>query len=56
MTYGLINDSKEAMVYHPDGEKKPLTIKNDIGICVIMPVYFHDGDVEDDMEVIEIEL
>ena len=56
MTYGLINDGKEAMVYHPDGERKPLTIKNDIGICVIMPVYFHDGDVDETKEVIEVEL
>ena len=52
----MINDGKEAMVYHPDGERMPLTIKNDIGICVIMPVYFHDGDVDETKEVIEIEL
>ena len=24
MTYGLINDSKKSMVYHPDGERKGL--------------------------------
>ena len=54
--YQDTKDGKVHQIEHPDGERKPLTIKNDIGICVIMPVYFHDGDVEDDMEVIEIKL
>ena len=56
MTYGLINDGKESMVYHPDGERKPSTIKHDIGICVIMPVYFYNGCLNDEFEVIEVEL
>ena len=28
---------------YPDGEKMPLTIQNELGICVIMPVFIHDG-------------
>ena len=56
MTYGLINDGKEVMVYHPDGERKPLTIKNDIGICVIMPVKFDEEGPDESIEVIEVVL
>lgn len=57
-TYGIIDDGKEAMVYHPDGKRKPLTIQTSIGICMIMPVFIKDED-EDDIEperIIEVEL
>lgn len=54
-TYGIIDDGKPAMVYHPDGERKPLTIKNDLGICMIMPVFI-DGEPSEDIEIIEVEL
>lgn len=53
ITYGIINDGEVAMTYHPDGEKMPLTIKNDIGLCIIMPVKFND--VPDDSEYVIIE-
>lgn len=56
ITYRIIDDGKEAMVYHPYGERKPLTIKNDIGICVIMPVKFDEEGPDDDIEVIEVVL
>ena len=32
-----------------------LTIKNEIGICVIMPVYLHD-DLDDSHVVIEVDV
>lgn len=57
-TYGIIDDGKEAMVYHPDGKRKPLTIQTSIGICMIMPVFIKDED-NDDIEperIIEVEL
>lgn len=55
-TYGIIDDGKPAMVYHPDGEKKPLTIQTSIGICIIMPVYISDKDDLDEHEIVEVEL
>ena len=33
----------------------PLTIKHEIGICVIIPVYLHD-DLDDRYVVIEVDL
>lgn len=55
-TYRIIDDGKPAMVYHPDGEKKPLTIQTSIGICMIMPVYISDKDDLDEHEIVEVEL
>lgn len=53
-TFGIIDDGELAMTYHPYGEKMPLTIKNDIGLCIIMPVYMHDGEPGEDKVVIEV--
>ncbi len=50
-TFGIIDDGKPAMTYHPDGERMPLTIKNDIGLCMIMPVKY-ECDPEDDGKII----
>lgn len=39
-TYSIINDGKKASVLHPEGYNKknsPIIIKNDIGICLILP-------------------
>lgn len=54
ITFGIIDDGKPALTYHPAGEKKPLTIKNDIGVCVIMPVFMHDGAPDESHIVIEV--
>lgn len=51
ITYGIINNGEAAMTYHPDGVRMPLTIKNDIGLCIIMPVRF-DTEPDDDKYVI----
>lgn len=55
VTYGIINDGEEAKTYHPYGEKMPLTIQNDLGFCIIMPVYIHDKDDLDEKIIIEVE-
>lgn len=51
MTYAIINDGKESIVYHVNGARKPLTITTDIGVCVIMPVFI-DGEPEEGTIVI----
>ena len=52
-TYGIINDGKEAIVYHVTGARRPLTITTDIGVGVIMPVHI-DGE-PDESVIIEVE-
>lgn len=53
ISYGIINDGKQAMTYHPDGEKMPLTIQTELGVCMLMPVFMHDGEPDEDHVVIE---
>ena len=38
-TYSIINDGRKASVWHPGNRKEysPIIIKNDIGICVVLP-------------------
>ena len=55
-TYGIIDDGKEAMVYHPDGKRRPITIQTSIGICMIMPVFIDDDSDIEPERVIEVEL
>ena len=43
-TYGIIND----------GERMPLTIQNDLGICIIMPVFIHNGEPDENHIIIEV--
>ena len=52
--YGIINNGEPAMTYHPDGEKMPLTIRNELGICVIMPVFIHDGEPDESRVIVEV--
>lgn len=54
-TYGIINNGEPAMTYHPDGEKMALTIQNELGICVIMPVFMHSGEPDENHIIIEVE-
>ena len=46
ITYSIVDDGKEAIVYHVNGSRKPLTVTTDIGVCVIMPVFLQDGPEE----------
>lgn len=54
ITYNIINDGKEAIVYHVNGSRKPLTVTTDIGVCVIMPVFLAEGP-EEGTNVIEVD-
>ena len=56
ISYGIINNGKPAMTYHPDGEKMPLTIQNELGICMLMPVFMHDGEPDESHVIIEVEM
>lgn len=42
ITYGIINDGKEARVYHKEGSRYAITITTDIGVAVVMPVSMYD--------------
>ena len=46
-TFGIIDDGEPAKVYHGGGRRGKLTIENDIGIAVVMPVFMEDGPDED---------
>jgi hypothetical protein len=52
--YSIIADGQEASVYHGGGSRGKLTIQNDIGIAVVMPV-FMEGGPDEDTVVIEAE-
>lgn len=43
ITYGIIDDGKDAIVYHVDGPRRSMTITTDIGVAVVMPVFI-DGE------------
>ena len=43
LTYGIIDDGNEAIVYHVDGPRRSMTITTDIGVAVVMPVFI-DGE------------
>ena len=47
ISHSIIDDGKEAIVYHVSGNGKPMTVTTDIGVCVIMPVRY-DGNPEDE--------
>ena len=53
-TYSIINDGSITTVYHPEG-MRPMIIKNDIGLCVIMPVRIERED-EDELDSIIIDV
>ena len=56
-TYSIINNGEKAEVYHQDGKKtSPMIIKNDIGVCVVLPINFDAEDFKNDGKiVIEVE-
>lgn len=53
-TYSIINDGKKATVWHPGNNKRvsPITIKNSLGICVILP--FNYDEEKHNVTVIEV--
>lgn len=51
-TFAIIDNGEEATVYKPSGaNRKPIVIRNDIGIAVIMPMFI-DGDPDADGRVV----
>lgn len=53
ITYSIIDDGKEAIVYHVKNARRPLTITTDIGVCVVMPVFI-DGEPDEGTVVINL--
>lgn len=51
-TYSIIDNGEVAMSYHRSGERGPLTLQNDIGFCIIMPVKFESDPEEDGEHVV----
>ena len=56
-TYSIIDNGEKAEVYHQDGKKtSPMIIKNDIGVCIVLPINFDAEDFKNDGKiVIEVE-
>lgn len=54
-SYGIIDNGEPALTYHPDGEKMPLTIQNEFGICMLMPVFMRTGEPNESHIIIEVE-
>lgn len=52
VTFGIIDDGKEATVYRSKDGIKPITIKTNIGICVVMPVRY---EIEPNSVIIEVQ-
>ena len=51
-TFAIIDNGEETIAFKPSGaNRKPLVIKNDIGIAVIMPIYM-EGDPEADGRIV----
>lgn len=53
-TYGIINDGNMTTVWHPGSRKEysPIIIKNNIGICVVLPFKF--GRENHNVTIIEV--
>lgn len=54
-TFGIINDGQPSKVYKAKGDDKRLTIENDIGVCVVMPVRLEGNPEEDGKIVIQVD-
>lgn len=49
--FNIIDDGNDVTLYHADGKFSSLIIKNDIGVCVIMPIRI--DELPEDVVVIE---
>lgn len=53
-TFAIIDNGEEAVVYHPSGQsRKPLVIRNSLGICLVMPMFCEGNPAEEGKIVIE---
>ena len=56
-TYSIVDDGKAAEVYHSTERVSPITIRNEIGVCTIMPMNVKDiQELIDENQVIIIEV
>ncbi len=56
INYSIINDNNKAIIYHKKSDKlAPIIIKNDIGICVVLPIKCNENDKQNNKIVIEVE-
>lgn len=54
ISYNIINDGKPAVVYHKKGSgNSPMTIVNDLGYMLVMPVRIEYGELDENWIVIE---
>lgn len=42
ITYSIINNGEVTITHHPGGPRSPLTIENELGVAIVMPVKFED--------------
>ena len=57
--YSIIADDGEVDIYHGNDYRKPLVIKNNIGMAVIMPInrpYDEDKEMDESKIIIEVDL
>lgn len=55
ITYSIINNGGDAMVYHSGDKFSSLTIENDIGVCLVLPVKLEeDYIVKEQITVIDL--
>lgn len=54
-SFGIIDDGEIPIVHHPEGERLPITIQNNLGFCMIMPVAYEGDPKEDGKVVITVE-
>ena len=52
ITYGILDEGKEITVFY-NGKHRPLTIQNDLGVGIILPIRY-DGDTPEESVVIEV--
>lgn len=53
ITYGIIDNGEEATVYHAYGNaRSPILIKNNIGVCIVMPMAREDGYEDNETKII----
>lgn len=52
-TFGIIDDGKEATVYHEENSNSPLYIENTIGAALVLPVRLKDDEVPYGVTVVD---
>lgn len=53
-TLSIIDDGEEAVIYHNQNNRSPITIKTSVGICTVMPMNIVDEDDIADIIIIDV--